>query len=371
VKAARFYGRRELRIEEVEEPVAGPGEVLLEVHAAGVCGTDAAEWADGPIQYAVAGRHPLTGHEGPLTPGHEFSGRVVAVGDGVDTPQPGAVVACGAGYTVREDAAVAAGRPNLSRYYVTLGLHKNGGLAQYVAAPASICLDVQPYRLSEDAAALAQPMSIAVHALRRARPRPGEDALVIGIGGIGAFLTYAAGEAGLRVVAVDLDPGRVAVAERLGAHAVVDAREHPDLRRVLADIGVRPTLAYEATGSGTALSGALDVLEKSGRLVLVGLHEQPRELDLRRVTLRELELLGTSAHVFVDDLPEALRVLATRRESWADVAPTAVPLEHVVDEALSPLAEGRSSRIKTLVDPWAVEPRPTQMAAEEAEAVAP
>lgn len=361
MRAARYHGRGDLRVEEIPEPAPGPGEVLLEVHAVGVCGTDAAEWATGPHQYAVDRRHSLTGHQGPLVPGHEFSGRVVAAGDDADGLAAGATVACGAGFTVGRDAAVAAGRPNLSRYYATLGLQRDGGLAQYVAAPASICLDVGPYGLSEDAAALAQPMAIAVHSLRRARPQAGEDALVIGVGGIGAFLVYAAAEAGLRVVAADLDPDRLEIAARLGAAAVVDPREQPDLGAALAALGVEPSIAYEVTGSAAGLAAALGSIAKGGRAVVVGLHDEPRELDLRRVTVGELELMGTNAHVFEADLPEAVRVLATRQDSWADVAPTAVPLDELVEEALRPLAERRSTRIKTLVDPWAVERRPTRM----------
>lgn len=363
MRAARYHGRGDLRVEDVPEPTPGHGEVLLEVHAAGVCGTDAAEWATGPYQYPIDRRHPLTGHEGPLTPGHEFSGRVISVGSDVVDINVGAVVACGAGFTVGDDVASVSGRPNLSHYYVTVGLHCDGGLAQYVVAPAAICVDVRPFGLSEDAAALAQPMAIAVHALHRARPQDGDDVVVLGAGGIGTFLIYAGAEAGLRVVAADLDPHRLEIAERLGAFAVVNTQEEPDLATALAGRGVVPAIAYEATGSDAGLRMVLASVVKGARVVLVGLHERPREVDLRAVTLHELELIGTNAHVFAVDLPEAVRVLATREQSWSDVAPAAFPLEALVEEAIRPLAEGRSTRVKTLIDPWTDAPRATQMRA--------
>ena len=82
MKAAVYHGRRDLRIEEVPEPRPGPGELLLEVHSVGVCGTDAGEWEHGPFIYSVPGPHRVTGHTGPLIPGHELSGRVVEVGAG-------------------------------------------------------------------------------------------------------------------------------------------------------------------------------------------------------------------------------------------------------------------------------------------------
>jgi len=84
MRAAVYHGRRDLRVEDVPEPAAGPRELLLEVHAVGVCGTDAAEWEHGPSIYAFPGPHPVTGHRGPLIPGHELSGRVVALGEGVE-----------------------------------------------------------------------------------------------------------------------------------------------------------------------------------------------------------------------------------------------------------------------------------------------
>ena len=84
MRAVVYHGKNDLRVEDVPVPVPEAGELLLEVHAVGVCGTDAAEWAHGPSIYAFPGPHPVTGHSGPLIPGHELSGRVVARGDGVN-----------------------------------------------------------------------------------------------------------------------------------------------------------------------------------------------------------------------------------------------------------------------------------------------
>jgi (R,R)-butanediol dehydrogenase / meso-butanediol dehydrogenase / diacetyl reductase len=359
MRAAVYHGRRDLRVEEVPEPAAGPGELLLEVHAVGVCGTDAAEWEHGPSIYAFPGPHPVTGHRGPLIPGHELSGRVVALGEGVEGFEPGAVVACGAGYVLKADSRSLAGRPNLSRTYATVGLQRHGGLAQYVAVPAEICMDVRPYGLSEDAAALAQPLAIAVHSMRKGRLQPGEHALVIGAGGIGAFLIYAAAELGAHVTVADLSLERLRIATELGAEALVDPSSSSGLPAALAELGIEPQVVYEVTGTEPGLRSALAAAAPGGaRLVLTGLHEQPREIDLRHVTLREIELIGTNAHVCGVDLPEAVRLLAARREGWADLAPEAFPLGELVAEGIAPLVERRAPRIKTLIDPWAKARRP-------------
>ena len=95
---------------------------------------------------------------------------------------------------------------------------------------------------------------------------------------------------------------------------------------------------------------------------MVGIHEHTREVDVRRITLGEIDLLGTNAHVCDVDLPEAVRVLATRTGGWADVAPKAFPLELLLDEGIRPIVERRATRIKTLIDPWADAPRETETA---------
>jgi (R,R)-butanediol dehydrogenase/meso-butanediol dehydrogenase/diacetyl reductase len=362
MRAAVYYGKRDLRVEERPDPVPGPGELLLEVHAVGVCGTDAAEWQHGPSIFAVPGPHSVTGHAGPMIPGHELSGRIVAVGEGVIGFDEGMLVACGAGYVSGPSESATRDRPNLGASYATVGLQRHGGLAQYVAVPADSCLDVGPYGLSDDSAALAQPMAIAVHAFRRGKPRPGESALIIGAGGIGAFIAYAASRFGLHVAVADLSSDRLAIASALGASVVIGQDEVADLAQATRSRGLDITLIYEVTGTDAGLSSALAVAERLGaRVVLVGLHEQPREVDLRRVTLREIELIGTNAHVCGTDLPEAVRLLAqrTRTVGWSDIAPHAFPLEAVVEEGIVPIVERRSTRVKTLIDPWATAPRPT------------
>jgi (R,R)-butanediol dehydrogenase / meso-butanediol dehydrogenase / diacetyl reductase len=366
MRAAVFHGQRDVRVEEVPAPSPGPGDLLLRVSAAGICGTDAGEYALGPRMFPVAERDPRTGHVGPMIPGHEVAGVVDAVGEGVDGFTAGALVVTGAGISCGTCARCVDGRTNLCERYATVGLQRHGGLAQFVAVPASTCVTA-PSGLTPDAAALGQPMAVAVHSMRQGSPRPGELALVLGVGGIGAFLTFALVASGVRTVAVDLDHGRLAIARGLGAEAVLGPEDAPvpDVVRVRAGA---PDVVYEVTGSVSGLADALGAVRAGGRVVAVGLHERPREIDLRSVTLRELSIHGTNAHVVGTDLPEALRLLATREDPWSDIAPTALSLDRLVPDGLDPLAEGRSDRIKTLVDPWAARSRPTRMEAEEAHA---
>jgi (R,R)-butanediol dehydrogenase/meso-butanediol dehydrogenase/diacetyl reductase len=301
------------------------------------------------------GGHPVTGHSGPLIPGHEFSGRVVEVGRDVEGFEVGALVATGAGVSCGTCFQCLRGKTSLCIHYSTIGLHRHGGLAQYCAVPEGICLDVSPYGLDEDTAALAQPMAIAVHSLSRGRPVSGDQVLVLGVGGIGAFLVYAAAQMGARVAVVDIDERRLELARALGASELFDGRE--DIARQADEKSFRPDVVYEVTGLPAVLGQGLAVLPPGGRLVVVGLQSEPQPLAFRDLTLEEIEIIGTNAHTCAVDLPEALRLLGLRGGTWNDVAPVVLTLDELVPQGLEPMARGASDRVKTLLDPWGASAR--------------
>jgi (R,R)-butanediol dehydrogenase/meso-butanediol dehydrogenase/diacetyl reductase len=354
-----FHGRGDVRVEHVPDVKVGPGELLLKVRAVGICGTDAHEFDSGPNIFPIDHAHPVSGHVGPMIPGHELAGTVEDMGADVVGFEPGALVVSGAGISCGECFWCRRAMTNLCRQYSTVGLNQNGALAEYVAVPASTCIDASGLGITADTAALAQPMSIAVHAMRRGRLAPEESAVILGAGGIGAFLTYAAADRCRNVVVTDLDNGRLQIAGDLGATHTVQVGSGTAIADVLAANGVVPSVIYEVSGNSAGFRQALSLAPRGTRVVLVGLQHGPLEVDVRDVSLREVELIGTNAHVCEIDLPEALRLLAARKGGWSDVAPVALSLDELVEEGLRPLAERRSTRIKTLIDPWAVETRET------------
>lgn len=354
MRAAVLHGRRDLRVEEVPTPSPGPGELLLEVTAVGVCGTDAAEWGNGPKLLPIEVRHPVTGHLGPLTMGHEFAGRVVAVGDGVDPAWFGRLAAsCGAGPCGECDLC-RSGRSNVCRRYAAVGLHRDGALARYVTAPAASCVDAGALGIDEHEAALVQPMSIAVHAARRSGVRSGDVAVVQGVGGIGAFLIHVLVDLGARVVAVDLDPGRLRLAAELGATLTVVGATATTADELVAAWGQELVVFFEVTGSQRGLDLAIEIVPMGTTIVAVGIAKAPAPVDLGRVTVREITLVGTNAMVRETDLDDAARLVAARAGRWDAVAPAPLPFERLVDGALAPIADGRPPAVKSLVLP----PRP-------------
>ena len=345
MRAAVLHATGDLRVDSAPVPAPGPGEVLIRVSVCGVCGSDATEFGRGLV-LAVP----------PVTLGHEFVGVVEAVGEGVSSPPVGATVVSGAGISCGHCKPCLSGRTNLCRTYTTIGFHHDGCLAGYVVSPANIVLDVSDSGLTTDTLGLTQPMAIAVHSVRRSGLRAGQDAVIIGAGGIGAFITVAAAANGARVLVVDLNDDRLELALRLGASATL-VPGTATLTEKLDELGMDVDVFFEVSGSAPGLASVLEAARPGATIVPVGIQRGEPALPLGRWTLNEYTIIGTVAHVFTDDFPEAVRLLGTRAD-WSDIASEVIPLDLVASEALQPLLEGRSTQIKTLVDPWITQPRP-------------
>lgn len=359
MKAIRYHGVGDVRVEDVPPPSPAPGELLLTVATTGICGTDLGEYVHDPIFMPVAKRHPYSGHGGPTIPGHEFSGHVAAVGEGVSGFSAGDLVGVGAGVSCGRCPMCLQGHTNLCRVYWSVGLHANGGLAELATVPASCVLNLADRDLSADLAALAQPMAIAVHAVRRGRAGGDDRVVVLGTGGIGAFIVHAATLAGGLVTAVDLDPDRLEVARRMGAAETVNASRPEELSTLEA---AEPTLVFEATGRPDSLQRGLALTSQRGRLVVVGHQPAPVALDVKLVSMGEREIIGTMAQAFTSDFSQAVEWISDDPEAWVAVAPTVYPLDQVVTAGLDPMARGESPQIKMLFDPAIDGPRPLRTA---------
>ena len=339
MRAAVFRAPGDVRIESVPEPPPpGPGDLLIKVTKAALCGTDSAEWDHGPLLARP-----------PVVLGHEFTGEVVAVGDGASGFPAGTRVVSGAGISCGRCEWCAAGRTNLCASYQTLGLHRDGGLAELVVSPASICR-VVPDGLDDTGAAMAQPLAVALHAARRGRVGPGRSCVVVGAGGIGAFIVAAAASLGAGpLIAVDVADGRLRTAAALGATVTVNAGRDGAAAAVLAATGGQGAhVVIEASGAPASPAAALRMVRRGGDVVIVGLQPEPALLDLFSVSVREVDVHGTLAHVCGEDLAEAVTLLATTGLA-ATVLGDVISLADLVQGGLRPLAE-RTARGKIVVD---------------------
>jgi (R,R)-butanediol dehydrogenase/meso-butanediol dehydrogenase/diacetyl reductase len=349
MQAAVFYGRGDVRVEAVPVPAAVAGEALVRVLRSGICGTDATEFKSGPIMFPIDTPHPKSGHVGPLVIGHEFIGEIVDLpGGSVGGLAVGDRVASGAGVSCGECQRCLQGRTNLCDEYVTNGLNIAGGLAEYVAVAASTLVKI-PDDCSLDAAGVAQPLAVGLHAARRARVADGDQVILFGAGAIGTFIL--AGLLSLAkadITVVDYAGERLDRALRLGAARVVPVNDSVQdaLRAIVGPAGA--DVVIEATGAPGQLDACLQIVRRGGTILEVGLPSKPQELNVHKLVLSEVTIATTMAHVCGEDLAPSLEIL-TRTNLGAELVEDVFALDEVPAQ-LARLAAGEI-RGKVLFDP--------------------
>jgi L-gulonate 5-dehydrogenase len=285
VLAAVTRGPHAIDLIDVPDPAPpGPGQVLLRPEVVGICGSDL---------HLLAGELDVVGHPTlPRVQGHELSAVVVEAGPGVDLA-PGTRVAmwplrpCGDCYPC------SVGRPNVCDAFELVGIHVDGGLAELLRVPAD---QVFPVAVDDpELAALAEPASIAVRAISRARVAAGEPVVVLGAGPIGQMVTLAALDAGARVLTIDPLPARLDYARALGA----DAQPWTDRETVVAaardwagEAGV--PCVIDATGNPDAIGAAVDMASSAGRIAIVGMSGAQLSVPVVAFVAKELDVFGVS-----------------------------------------------------------------------------
>jgi (R,R)-butanediol dehydrogenase / meso-butanediol dehydrogenase / diacetyl reductase len=342
MKAAVYHGPLDVCIEEVAEPgLPGPDEVLVAPLMGSLCGTDVTEFVTGPKLIPLRNAHPVSGHQGPVILGHEFMGIVIEIGAAVTDLHVGQRVAPGAGRWCGTCPLCLAGRTNICEHAVLYGIHTHGGLAEQVKVPASMCA-VVPEACSNEAAALAQPCAVAMHALDRVGIEPGQCVALYGVGGIGGFLLaglLAETQGDLSLIVMEVDERKRHFVERLGAPAstfiITDELTETAIWDLTAGRGV--DLAIEAAGSPTAVQQALTMIRKGGTLLQVGIPAGRVSLPLGQVVPREVSIVTTNGMTCDVDLPKALALLS-RTDLATRITDRIISLERLVPDGLEPLA---------------------------------
>jgi L-gulonate 5-dehydrogenase len=296
-----------MAVEKWRKPVPGKNEVLVQVAASGICAGDL---------YYYIGKNPYATY--PQICGHEISGTVVNAGRNVSSIQAGTAVAvepfvsCGHCYPCR------IGKPNCCTNLSIIGVHRPGGYADYLTVP-STHVHALPATLEITKAALAEPVTIALHAFHRAQIKKGEQVLVVGCGPIGMFCIEVAREKGAKVFATDINLQRLEIAKEIGAIAILS--DESLVRNALQHTnGEGYPVVIEATGVPAVMSLTANLVASGGRIVIAGLVKKGvgvtfEGLDLTR---KELTILGTRTEVKC--FPEAIQLLATDRIKFADMS---------------------------------------------------
>lgn len=329
IRAAVLQGVEDLVIEERQAPEPGPNEVVVQVNAVGVCGSDVHYYQHGRIGDFVVRE--------PMVLGHESAGIVVGVGSAVDQRRIGTRVSIEPGVPDLTCPECLAGRYNLCpamRFFATPPV--DGSLAELVAVHEVFAHPV-PDSISDDAAALLEPLSVGVWACRKGAVGVGSRVLITGAGPVGLVaLQCALAFGAAEVVVADINPHRLELAKRLGATAVVDVSVTP-----LDSSGVEPTVLLECSGHAGSTVAGLKTLTRAGRAVLVGMGDDGLPLPLGHIQTREIQVTGTFR--YANTWPSAIALASSSR----------VDLDSLVTGHFT-LAQTREALLAASHDPHAV-----------------
>lgn len=297
-RAAVMYGTHDVRLEELPVPEPGPKEVLVEVRAVGVCGSDVHYYEEGRIGSFVVRQ--------PLILGHESMGTVVALGDGATKHEVGERVTLEPGVPDGTCRECRAGRYNLCpnvRFFATPPI--DGAFTNYVSIHEDFAYSL-PDELSDNAGALMEPLSVGIWACKKAEVTAGDHVLVTGAGPIGLLaMQVAFAQGATEVTVTDVADERLQIARRLGATRAINVAEEP-----LDGAGVEADVLIECSGNERALGDGIHCVRPAGFVVVVGMGpNEATNVPLAFIQTREISLTGTFR--YANTYPTAIDLAAT------------------------------------------------------------
>lgn len=308
------HAPRDLQIRQGSMPEPSPGDVVIRVDQAGICGSDI---------HILHGSNPFAVY--PRIIGHEFAGTVTALGEGVSGLAIGdhvvvdPVVSCGHCYPCR------IGRSNVCANLEVMGVHRDGGFRDHVAVPARNAVPV-PADMPFGLAALAEPFSIAANVLDRTGCGPEDTVLIYGAGTVGVTVLQVAKLCGARCIVADIDKARLERATRFGADRVIDsAREKVPAAVRAENDGLGPTLVIDGAGIPALLDEACRVVSPAGRIGLLGFSDAPSNLSQQEVVRKELTIVGSRLNRRL--LPRVVEWLAEKRLDPQDMITQVFPAQ--------------------------------------------
>ncbi|HEV2751138.1 MAG TPA: L-threonine 3-dehydrogenase [Gemmatimonadales bacterium] len=333
VKQKRAPG---LTVTSVPKPSPGPGEVLIAVRHAGVCGTDLHiadwnAWAEGRIKP-------------PVVVGHEFAGEIVAVGDAVSELKTGQLVTAEGHIVCGHCLQCRTGNSHICRNTRIIGVDRDGAFAEYIAMPATNVLPLDG--IPTTVGAVMDPMGNAFHTVLSA-DIPGSSVLVVGCGPIGCFAVGIARAAGAaKVIASDVNATRLALARQMGAHVTVNAATEDVVRTVLDETSAEGAdVVCEMSGVPSALHQAFAAVRMGGRVQLLGLPKGQVPIDLaNEIIFKGITVYGVIGRKMYETWHQMRRYLSAGLLDPRPVITHQFPLAKI-DDALAAIRSGDAGKI--------------------------
>lgn len=351
MKAARFHGRGDIRIDDVPEPATRPGTVKVEVEWCGICGTDLHEYLDGPIFAPTPeAPHPLTGESYPMQLGHEFAGVVVELGEGVSDLRLGDRVVVEPYIVCGRCDACQQGRYNVCASLGFVGLSGGGGgFSRYVVAERRW---IHPLgELGTDVGALVEPLAVAYHGVRLSGVRPGQTGVVFGAGPIGLVTAASLRAVGVEEVFV-VEPAAVrkAKAPGAGATAVIDPNDGDVVEAVMElTKGRGADVAFECAGVDAVLASAIRATRVGGTVVNLAIWGHNASVAMNDLVFREVSVVGSLA--YCNDHADTIRLIQDGKVDPYQFITGRIGLDDIVEKGFKELIENKEENVKILVQP--------------------
>lgn len=351
MKAARFHARKDIRIEDIPEPELRAGAVKIDVAWCGICGTDLHEFLEGPIFCPAPGHpHPLSHEESPVTLGHEFSGTVAEVGEGVEGLEVGDNVVVEPYFVDGTCDMCMAGSYHLCRQMGFIGLSGGGGgLSEKIVVDQRWVHPIGNIPLDE--AALIEPLSVAHHAVARSGVKAGDTALVGGSGPIGLLTAAVLKGMGVTTIISELTQARKEKATSSGVadHVLDPSKEDVPARVRELTGGTGADVAFECAGVNAVLDTMLDAVRPGAVVVNVSIWGAPATVDMQKIVLKEIDLRGTIA--YVRDHPAVIKIVQEGKVDLKPFITGRIALEDLVEQGFDTLINHKDTAVKVLVHP--------------------
>ncbi|KAI4131605.1 MAG: hypothetical protein LQ347_002898 [Umbilicaria vellea] len=369
MQALRFHGQKDIRLEEVDIPTCGKGQVKIKPAYVGICGTDLHEYLGG-ANIMPTSPHRMTGESVPLTLGHEFSGVIEEVGEGVDDMKTGDRVvvqpiiydgtcgACKAGFINCCDKngfvglSGALGRRAGGAHRLTQELRDSHpglnilGSGWYVPAVHALMCK----RLTS-LLALIEPLAVAWHAVNMSPYTKGDSVLVLGGGPIGLAVIQTLKVKGCdRIIVSEVAPRRKEFAKQFGAHYVLDPTKDDIVARVreICD-GQGANVAFDAAGVQAGLDQAILAIRARGTLVNIAVWEKAASLHPNSLVFRERRYMGVATYV-QGDFQDVIDAIASGKLQPADMITRKISMDEVEEKGFKTLVHDKDNHVKILVE---------------------
>lgn len=343
MKAARWYGKKDIRVETADIPSPKSNQVKIAVKYTGICGSDLHEYLGGPIFIPTQNAHPYSGQKAPITMGHEFSGEIVEIGDAVKNVQVGDRVTVEP--ILAKDGLV--GKYNLDENLGFVGLMADGGFAEFCVVDANLVHKL-PDGIDYEQGALTEPAAVALYAVRQSKLKAGDKAVVFGCGPIGLLVIEALRAAGASdIYAVELSPERSAKARELGA-IVLDPTKADVVAEIKALTDGGADVSFEVTGVSPVLKQAIEAVKNDGECVIVSIWENEASIHPNEIVIKEKTVKGIIA--YRDVFPAVLKLMEQGYFSKDKLVTKHIALDDIVSEGFEALAN-QKDQVKILVSP--------------------